>query len=92
MLDWSKLRGNLPGMQPARFPCVPGPLPTFFLAGLTYAGLSPSALPMYITTPAPQAGRDSDWVSKETGKPADDDKVFAARVGIGFKVPEDLFG
>ena len=45
-----------------------------------------------ISHPAPQAGRDSDWVSKETGRPADDDKVFATRVGIGFKVPEDLFG
>ena len=40
----------------------------------------------------PQAGRSSDWVNKETGKPADSDKMFAANVGIGFKVPEDLFG
>ncbi|GAX75879.1 hypothetical protein CEUSTIGMA_g3322.t1 [Chlamydomonas eustigma] len=38
------------------------------------------------------AGRESDWMNKETNLPADTDKQFAANVGIGFKVPEDLFG
>lgn len=39
-----------------------------------------------------QAGRVDDWFNKETNRPADGDKVFAANVGIEFKVPEDIFG
>jgi hypothetical protein len=38
------------------------------------------------------AGRESDWMNKETNLPSDTDKQFALNLGLEFKVPEDLFG